>query len=74
MRARSARATRDELSVAHGDQPMSSQSATARPIIYLGMDVHKDSITIAVLPAGAKTPTRLERLPNDLPRLKKWID
>jgi len=53
---------------------MSSQSATVRPIIYLGMDVHKDSITIAVLPAGAKTPTRLERLPNDLPKLKKWID
>jgi transposase len=52
---------------------MSSQSTT-RPIIYLGMDVHKDSITIAVLPAGAKTPTRLERLPNDLPKLKKWID
>ena len=37
------------------------------------MDVHKDSITIAVLPAGAKTPTRLERLANDLPRLKKWL-
>jgi len=53
---------------------MSSQSATARSIIYLGMDVHKDSITIAVLPAGAKTPTRLERLPNDLPKLKKWMD
>ena len=53
---------------------MSSQSAIARPIIYLGMDVHKDSITIAVLPAGAKTPTRLERLPNDLAKVKKWID
>ena len=48
-------------------------SAAARSIIYLGMDVHKDSITIAVLPAGAKTPTRLERLANDLPRLKKWL-
>ena len=45
-----------------------------RSIIYLGMDVHKDSITIAVLPHGAKTPTRLERLPNDLPKLKKWLD
>jgi hypothetical protein len=33
------------------------------------MDVHKDSITIAVLPAGAKTPTRLERLPNDLAKI-----
>jgi transposase len=38
------------------------------------MDVHKESITIAVLPAGAKAPTRLERLPNDLPKLKKWLD
>ena len=46
----------------------------ARSIIYLGMDVHKDSITIAVLPQVAKAPTRLERLPNDLPKLKKWLD
>jgi transposase len=49
-------------------------AATARSIIYLGMDVHKDSITIAVLPEGAKTPTRLDRLPNDLPKLKRWLD
>jgi transposase len=54
--------------------PVLASAPTARPIIYLGMDVHKDSITIAVLPAGAKAPTRLERLPNDLPKLKKWID
>ncbi len=40
-------------------------------IIYLGMDVHKESISIAVLPAGAKTPTRLDR---DLPKLKKWLE
>ena len=46
----------------------------ARRMIYLGMDVHKDSITIAVLPDGAKAPTRLDRLPNDLPKLKKWIE
>jgi putative transcriptional regulator len=46
----------------------------ARSIIYLGMDVHKDSITIAVLPEGAKAPSRLDRLSNDLPKLKKWID
>jgi transposase len=38
------------------------------------MDVHKDSITVAVLPATATAPTRLERLPNDLPKLKKWMD
>ena len=29
-----------------------------RSIIYLGMDVHKDSITIATLPATAKVPTQ----------------
>ncbi len=55
-----------------GDQPMSSLTVRipepalatptpVRPIIYLGMDVHKDSITIAVLPALAKAPTRLEK-------------
>lgn len=53
---------------------MSSATQAAHSIIYLGMDVHKDSITIAVLPATAKTPTRLERLPNDLPKLKRLFD
>ena len=53
---------------------MSSAAAVAaRSIIYLGMDVHKESITIAVLPEGAKAPTRLDRLPNDLPKLTKWL-
>jgi hypothetical protein len=33
-------------------------------IIYIGMDVHKDSITLAILPSQAATPTRLERLPE----------
>jgi len=45
-----------------------------RSIIYLGMDVHKESITIAVLPAGAKSPTRVERLPNDLAKLKRFLE
>ena len=58
---------------------MSSSPAVAVPVaarsmIYLGMDVHKDSITIAVLPQSAKAPTRLEKLANDLPKLKKWIE
>jgi hypothetical protein len=42
-------------------------------IIYLGMDVHKDSITIAVLSAGAKSPTHVDRLPNDPAKLKRYI-
>ena len=55
-------------------EPVPATPTPARPIIYLGMDVHKDSITIAVLPALAKGPTRLDKLPNDLPKLKKWIE
>ena len=34
----------------------------SRTIIYLGLDVHKDSITIAVLPEDAPAPSRVERL------------
>ncbi len=55
-------------------EPTNATPMPARPIIYLGMDVHKDSITIAVLPEGAKTPTRLEKLVNELPKLKQWIE
>lgn len=54
--------------------PTSPAALAARTIIYLGMDVHKDSITVAVLPESAKAPTRLERLPNELPKLRKWIE
>jgi len=46
----------------------------SRSIIYLGLDVHKDSITIAVLPAGAPAPTRVERLPNDLAKLRRFCE
>jgi transposase len=55
---------------------MSSSAAVAAAptTIYVGMDVHKDSVTVAVLPAGAPAPTRLERLPNDLPKLKRFLD
>ena len=52
---------------------MSSAPAATPSIIYLGMDVHKDSITIAVLPAGAKTPTHLDRLPNDFAKLRRYL-
>lgn len=53
---------------------MSSQSTTVRSIIYVGMDVHKESITLAVLPAGAKAATRVDRLPNDLPKVKRYLE
>ena len=43
-------------------------------MIYVALDVHKGSITLAVLPAAAKNPTRLERRPNDLPKLNRFRD
>jgi hypothetical protein len=39
-------------------------SLSTLSIICLGFDVHKGSITFAVLPSGTKRP-RLERLPTD---------
>ena len=48
---------------------MSSSPAVAS-IIYLGLDVHKDSVTIAVLPAHAKAPTRIDQYPNDFAKLR----
>ena len=49
-------------------------SSTTRSIITIGMDVHKDSITLAVLPDGAPAPTRVDRLPNDLGKLRRYCD
>ena len=43
-------------------------------IITLGMDVHKESITLAVLPGDAAVPTRVDRLPNDLAKLRRYCD
>jgi hypothetical protein len=51
-----------------------SSSAGAPYIIYVGMDGHKDSLTLAVIPAAAEHPTRLERLPNDFPTLERFLD
>ncbi len=42
--------------------------------IYLGLDVHKESVTIAVLPGGALAPTRVEKLPNDLAKIRRFCE
>ena len=42
--------------------------------IYVGMDVHQDAITLAVLPAPAPSPTRVDRLPNDLPKVRRYLE
>jgi transposase len=41
-------------------------------IVYLGLDVHKESVTIAVLPADAPAPTLVERVPYDLRKLERF--
>lgn len=46
----------------------------SRGMITLGMDVHKESITVAVLPEHAPAPTRVDRLPNDLVKLRRYCD
>ncbi len=42
--------------------------------IYVGMDVHKDSVMMAVLPEGASQPTVVKRLPNEERKLKRFLD
>lgn len=50
------------------DQPMSKIK------IYVGMDVHKDSVMVAVLPEGAREPTVVKRLPNEDRRLRRFLE
>lgn len=42
-------------------------------IIWLGMDVHKDSITIAVYVGAAEKPKEVTRLPNDPVKLRRFL-
>ncbi len=42
-------------------------------IIYLGLDVHKESLTIAVLPAEAAAPTQVDRLPPERRKLRAYL-
>jgi transposase len=42
-------------------------------IIWVGMDVHKDFLMIAVLPEGATAPTRVERVINEPTKLRRFF-
>ena len=53
---------------------VSAVSAVSATTIWLGLDVHKESVTIAVLRGDAATPDRVDRLPNDLPKLKRYLE
>lgn len=43
------------------------------PILYLGLDVHKDSVTVAVFGAGDREPQLLEKLPYDLHKIHRFL-
>jgi transposase len=49
-------------------------SLTSSPMIWIGMDVHKDSVMLAVYVGTAKQPEVVEQLPNDLRKLKRFFD
>ena len=49
-------------------------ASAALPTIYVGLDVHKESVTVAVLPASAPAPTRVDKLPNDPAKLRRYFD
>ena len=51
-----------------------SSSAAVASIIYLGLDVHKETVTIAVLPADASAPTRIDTYPNDFAKLRRVFE
>ena len=42
--------------------------------VYVGMDVHKDSVMIAVVPEGAREPTLVKRLSHDPRGIRRLLD
>lgn len=59
----------------HSDEPLSPDCRRYQPMssIDVGMDGHKESITAAVLPAGAAAPIRVDRLANDEGALRRYL-
>ncbi len=43
-------------------------------LIFVGMDVHQDSVTLAVFEGASKEPAIVQRLPNDLRTLRRFFD
>jgi transposase len=48
-------------------------STASSLILYVGLDVHKEWIVIAVLPATASTPTRVDKIANDPKVLRRYF-
>lgn len=52
----------------------SARSEVAPSAIFLGLDVHKESATIAVLPSDAAAPTHMDTLSYDLTNLRRYLE
>ena len=50
------------------------QSERVPSTIFLGLDVHKESVTIAVLPSDAAVPTHVDKLSYDLKKLRRYLE
>ena len=50
-----------------------SRKKTPLSSLYVGLDVHKESVSIAVLPESAAAPTQVDKLPNDLKTLRRYF-
>ena len=74
VQRRVTRATFDAVRVAYVRRPAHDNVTVAASIIYLGLDVHKDSGTVAVLPVDATPPTRIDKHPNDFARLRRAFE
>ena len=48
-------------------------SVSSSPKIDVGMDVHKDTVMIAVLPEDADMPTIVKQLPNEEAKLRRFL-
>ena len=44
------------------------------PMFSVGLDVHKDSVTIAVFRDRDREPMRVDRLPNDHKKLRRYFE
>jgi transposase len=47
--------------------------STSSAKIHVGMDVHKDTVMVAVLPESAEKPTVVKQLPNDERALQRFL-
>jgi hypothetical protein len=50
---------------------MGTTTIAAPSILYLGLDVHKETVVSAVLVDDEATPRQIDTVPHDLGRMKR---